>query len=116
MKPCILITNDDGINAPGLRVLEDIAREIAGTSDEAFVDLSDAAQTSNGWARCTRLAVCDAEGRPGSTFVLRHAIVEYCAVAVDVVGADIDLEGLTQRSEALSLVHEYLGDGDTSGG
>ena len=26
----ILITNDDGINAPGLKVLEEIAAEIAG--------------------------------------------------------------------------------------
>lgn len=33
----ILITNDDGINAPGLRVLEDIATEIAGPDGEVWV-------------------------------------------------------------------------------
>lgn len=33
----ILITNDDGINAPGLKVLEDIATEIAGPSGEVWV-------------------------------------------------------------------------------
>ena len=33
----ILITNDDGINAPGLRVLEDIAAEIAGPDGEVWV-------------------------------------------------------------------------------
>lgn len=33
----ILITNDDGINAPGLRVLEEIAAEIAGPDGEVWV-------------------------------------------------------------------------------
>ncbi|WP_300031191.1 5'/3'-nucleotidase SurE [uncultured Roseobacter sp.] len=32
----ILITNDDGINAPGLKVLADIAAEIAGTGGEVW--------------------------------------------------------------------------------
>ncbi|MBY6152493.1 5'/3'-nucleotidase SurE [Vannielia litorea] len=33
----ILITNDDGINAPGLAVLEEIATELAGPSGEVWV-------------------------------------------------------------------------------
>ena len=33
----ILITNDDGINAPGLKVLETIAKEIAGPKGEVWV-------------------------------------------------------------------------------
>lgn len=33
----ILVTNDDGINAPGLRVLEDIAHDIAGQTGEVWV-------------------------------------------------------------------------------
>ncbi len=33
----ILITNDDGINAPGLRVLEAIAKDIAGNGGEVWV-------------------------------------------------------------------------------
>ncbi|PTX56490.1 5'-nucleotidase /3'-nucleotidase /exopolyphosphatase [Litoreibacter ponti] len=33
----ILITNDDGINAPGLKVLEDIAAEVAGPGGEVWV-------------------------------------------------------------------------------
>ena len=33
----ILITNDDGINAPGLAVAEAIAREIAGPKGEVWV-------------------------------------------------------------------------------
>jgi 5'-nucleotidase len=33
-RPCILVTNDDGIHAPGLKVLEDIAR---GLSDDVWV-------------------------------------------------------------------------------
>ena len=33
----ILITNDDGINAPGLKVLEAIAHELAGPSGEVWV-------------------------------------------------------------------------------
>ena len=32
----ILITNDDGINAPGLKVLEAIAHEIAGPEGEVW--------------------------------------------------------------------------------
>ena len=32
----ILITNDDGINAPGLKVLHDIATEIAGADGEVW--------------------------------------------------------------------------------
>lgn len=35
---------------------------------EAFLDIDDAAQVSNGWARCTAIAVCDREGRPCRTF------------------------------------------------
>ena len=33
----ILITNDDGINAPGLEVLEQIANQVAGTDGEVWV-------------------------------------------------------------------------------
>jgi 5'-nucleotidase len=33
----ILVTNDDGINAPGLKVLEAIAAEIAGPKGEVWV-------------------------------------------------------------------------------
>jgi 5'-nucleotidase len=32
----ILVTNDDGINAPGLLVLEAIAREVAGPEGEVW--------------------------------------------------------------------------------
>jgi len=34
---------------------------------------------------------------PGSAFVLRNAVVEYCAIAVDVVYADVDLEACQLR-------------------
>ena len=37
----ILITNDDGINAPGLKVLHDIATEIAGPDGEWIVEPCD---------------------------------------------------------------------------
>jgi len=33
----ILVTNDDGINAPGLQVLEDIARDVAGPDGEVWI-------------------------------------------------------------------------------
>jgi len=33
----ILITNDDGINAPGLKVVEAIAQDIAGPDGEVWV-------------------------------------------------------------------------------
>ena len=33
----ILITNDDGINAPGLKVLEGIATTLAGSQGEVWI-------------------------------------------------------------------------------
>ena len=36
-RPLILVTNDDGINAPGLAVLEAIARQVAGPDGEVWV-------------------------------------------------------------------------------
>jgi ABC-type polysaccharide/polyol phosphate transport system ATPase subunit len=35
---------------------------------EAFFDLSKATQVSNGWARCTGVALCDSQGRPTRVF------------------------------------------------
>src|SRR5262245_43544626 len=35
---------------------------------EAFLDLSRAAQVSNGWARCVGVALCDSNGRPCNGF------------------------------------------------
>jgi lipopolysaccharide transport system ATP-binding protein len=35
---------------------------------EAFLDISGVTQVSNGWARCTGVAVCDAEGQPRQVF------------------------------------------------
>lgn len=35
---------------------------------EAFLDISQVAQISNGWARCTRVAVCDQDGVPSQVF------------------------------------------------
>jgi len=42
--------------------------EMAWPAPEAFLDLSGVRQVSNGWARCTAVAVCDAEGRPCVAF------------------------------------------------
>jgi 5'-nucleotidase len=43
----ILLTNDDGINAPGLAVLEDIAREI---SDDVWIAAPEEEQSGKGRA------------------------------------------------------------------
>ena len=32
----ILVTNDDGINAPGLTIMEDIAKELAGADGTVY--------------------------------------------------------------------------------
>ena len=37
-------------------------------SAEAFLNVSGLTQASNGWARCTRLALCDEEGQPSRAF------------------------------------------------
>lgn len=36
--------------------------------DSQFLDISKVSQVSNGWAECTRVAVCDIEGRANQTF------------------------------------------------
>jgi len=43
-------------------------RQPAWVSAEAFLDIKDVAQVSNGWARCTGVAICDSEGRPCRAF------------------------------------------------
>ena len=44
----ILITNDDGINAPGLDVLEAIANELAGPDGEVWIVAPAFAQSGEG--------------------------------------------------------------------
>ena len=44
----ILLTNDDGINAPGLAVLEDIAEEVAGPDGEVWVVAPETEQSGVG--------------------------------------------------------------------
>jgi 5'/3'-nucleotidase SurE len=44
-NPCILVTNDDGIHAPGLEVLERIAGELVGQSGEVWVVAPDTEQS-----------------------------------------------------------------------
>ena len=51
----ILITNDDGIYAPGLAVLEEIAAELAGPSGEVWVVAP--ALDNQAWAIATVLTI-----------------------------------------------------------
>jgi lipopolysaccharide transport system ATP-binding protein len=44
---------------------------------EAFFDISNVAQTSNGWARCTGVALCDGDGRPQRTFAQGETVRLY---------------------------------------
>jgi lipopolysaccharide transport system ATP-binding protein len=61
---------DDAAAAPGTESASRAAG--AGTSrwpaPEAFLDISGVSQASNGWARCTGVALCDHEGRPQQIF------------------------------------------------
>jgi 5'/3'-nucleotidase SurE len=44
-NPCILVTNDDGIHAPGLEVLEGIANELGGPGGQVWVVAPDTEQS-----------------------------------------------------------------------
>ena len=54
--------SDNGRHASG----ED--RQLAWASAEAFLDIGNITQISNGWARCTGVAICDANGQPCRAF------------------------------------------------
>ena len=43
-------------------------RPLAWAPAEAFLDIRNVAQVSNGWARCTGVAICDADGLPCGAF------------------------------------------------
>jgi lipopolysaccharide transport system ATP-binding protein len=61
---------DDGAGAapPPERPSEDEGDVLRWPSDDAFLDLSGVAQVSNGWARCSGVALCDERGLPGGAF------------------------------------------------
>jgi lipopolysaccharide transport system ATP-binding protein len=42
--------------------------ELGWAPAEAFLDINNVAQVSNGWARCTGVAICDVQGRPCRVF------------------------------------------------
>jgi len=42
--------------------------ELAWAPADAFLDIDHVPQVSNGWARCTGVAICDADGRPCRVF------------------------------------------------
>jgi hypothetical protein len=43
-------------------------RALTWAPSKAFLDIDHVAQVSNGWARCTGVAICDADGRPCRVF------------------------------------------------
>lgn len=69
--------------------------------ETAFLDLSNIAQVSQGWARCTRVALCDGGGRPRGLFEQGETARFFCEyellqdIEVPVVGVElVDARGI----------------------
>lgn len=73
-------------------------------SAEAFHDMSGVAQTSNGWARCTGVAVCDEEGRPGSVFAQGQTARFFYEFEL-LKDVEVPIGGLQMYNSKAVLVH-----------
>jgi lipopolysaccharide transport system ATP-binding protein len=56
------------VSGPAVSAGEDLEGGLAWPAAEAFIDISHVRQVQNGWAVCTGVALCDAEGRPRRVF------------------------------------------------
>ena len=87
----ILVTNDDGINASGIKVLSEIAREVAGIKGEVWVVAPESEQSGVG--HCINYI------NP-----TRVSFISEQQIAVQGSPADCVLAGLHYLSK-LSLIH-----------
>jgi len=78
--------------------------EIEWPTPEAFLNLSRVSQVSNGCARCTGVAICDAEGRPCAAFQQGETATFYCEFELE---RDIDapLAGVEIINDKGIIVH-----------
>jgi len=70
----------------------------------AFLDISGVAQVSNGWARCTAVALCDQEGRPGHAFE-QGATASFCYEFELLQDIEVPIGGIVIQNAKAVLVH-----------
>jgi lipopolysaccharide transport system ATP-binding protein len=73
-------------------------------SAEAFLDLAGVPQASNGWARCTGVAVCDGEGRPQQTFAQGQMASFFYEFEL-LKDVEVPIGGLQMYNSRAVLVH-----------
>jgi lipopolysaccharide transport system ATP-binding protein len=71
---------------------------------EAFLNISDVAQVSTGWARCTGFAICDTQGQPCQAFQQGEQASFYYEFEV-LQDIGIPLGGLTLQNDHGVIVH-----------
>ncbi len=72
--------------------------------DESWMDLSGAAQVSNGWGRCTRVAVTDRFGRPSAHFTQGSQASIFFEFAVERA-IQVPLGGFQLQNEKGVIIH-----------
>jgi hypothetical protein len=73
-------------------------------SAEAFLDLSGLAQTSNGWARCTAVALCDEDGRPREA-IIQGQVARFFYEFELLRDVEVPIGGLNIYNSRAVLVH-----------
>jgi len=71
---------------------------------DAFLDISGAPQVSNGWARCTALAMCDADNNPGGAFE-QGALARFYYEFELLHDIQVPIAGIVLQSDRGVLVH-----------
>jgi lipopolysaccharide transport system ATP-binding protein len=73
-------------------------------NDEAFIDISSVSQVSNGWARCTGVALCNTKGEPARSFEQgEHARFYYEFEMLRDL--EVPIGGLVIKNETNVIVH-----------
>lgn len=71
---------------------------------DAFLDIASESQVSNGWARCTGVALCDNDGRPCRSF-RQGATISFFYEFELLRDIEVPIGGLTIQNDKGTLVH-----------
>jgi lipopolysaccharide transport system ATP-binding protein len=71
---------------------------------EAFLNLAHVAQVSNGWARCTGIAICDCDGEPARTFQQGQTAI-FCYEFELLQDIEVPIGGIVIQNDKGVIVH-----------
>lgn len=74
------------------------------SAPEAFLDISNAAPVTNGWARCLGVALCDIQGRPARVFEQGETASFFYAFEI-LHDIDVPIGGLEIQNNSAITVH-----------